>query len=87
MKINSFKCSNCKEYTRHIEITSREMSAIDGDGGVVGNVVVGILGDFLGFRHLTRNVTGYVPYKCCKCGMCAWRSSSGEDEGYIGFSK
>lgn len=87
MRVNSFKCSNCGGFTRHVEISSREMAAIDGETGVMGNVLAGTIGDFFGLRHITRNVSGIVPYKCCNCGRCAWRNSAGEDKQYIGYSK
>ena len=87
MKINSFKCPQCGEFTRHVEITTREVCAISDDGTAME--LLGGVADLVGFRHLTRNLTGDVPYKCCKCGRCAWRTSSGEEPSYsyIGYSK
>ena len=94
MRTNSFKCKNRGEFTKHIEISSRELLAIDGNyakttadkiANKFGLVVAGV-GDFVGFGQLTRSVTGIIPYKCCKCGRCTRRNSKGEDKGEIGFS-
>lgn len=95
MRTNSFKCAKCGEYTRHIEISLREAASIDiGSvtttvdkvGKTIAQVVTGAL-DLFGVGVLNSNIVGIVPYKCCKCGRCAWRDSNGEEKEYMGCSK
>jgi len=80
-KINYYKCSRCGEMTRQIEISQRELSAIEGDPWYLQAVFA--LNDFDGVSLLFRE-TGIVrPYKCTKCGRVSNRSYGGEDKGYL----
>ena len=80
-KINYYKCSRCGEMTRQIEISQRELSAIQGDP--IWLQALFTLNDLDGISFLFRE-TGFVrPYKCTKCGRVSNRSFSGEDKGYL----
>jgi len=96
METNSFKCSDCGEFTRHIELSLREAWDIDldGDTGDTGvekflygyNKVMSRIGDTIGVGKFNKHILGFAPYKCCKCGRCTWRDSKGEERNLIGYS-
>lgn len=97
MRTNSFKCKNCGDYTRHVEISLREVVSMetggttwDTPGEKIGSIILNVeagAADLFGLGSIHRNIVGITPYKCCKCGRCAWRKSDGEEKEYIGYSK
>lgn len=96
MRTNSFKCKNCGEFTRHVEISLREVASMEAGGwswrdpekigSILAQAGAGAV-DLLGLSAISRSIIGIVPYKCCKCGRCAWRSSDGEEKEFIDYSK
>lgn len=95
--MNSFKCPNCGEYTRHIIISLREAAAIDIERNYTQNTYDKICAafvkmecsafDIVGGGSVLKHVVGISPYKCCKCGRCSFRESSGKEKEFIGYSK
>lgn len=96
MRTNSFKCTKCGEYTRHIEISLREAASIRTENDADTNFLKALrvvyrleagAADLFGGRAVARDIIGYTPYKCSRCGRCAWRNSNGEEKDFIGYSK
>lgn len=99
MRTNSFKCTKCGEFTRHIEITYREADAINtaswnsgkhkvySKAEVALGKISGSFFDLIGAPFIGTNIFDRTPYKCCKCGKCTWRNSEGKVIKYIGESR
>lgn len=78
MAVNSFKCPQCGKFTKHIQISFREFSALDNRG--TGHGIFATVCDLTGFtKFIVNDVAGVRYYKCCECGRCTARNLKGEE--------
>lgn len=80
-RINYYECCRCGMITRQIEISQRELSAMQGDPLLVQALFA--INDLDGITSLCRETGVLRPYKCTKCGRVSNRSYSGDDTGYF----
>lgn len=76
MSYKTWQCPYCKKYTRHEEMSTREVSGLEKDSEFA-QFFNGI-NDYVGMTRLIGAVTGRKYWKCCECGYAALRSSSGK---------
>lgn len=76
MSYKTWQCPYCKKYTRHEEMSLREVSGLEKDSEFA-QFVNGI-NDYIGMSKVVSLVSGRKFYKCCECGYAALRSSSGK---------
>lgn len=76
MKINFFECPECRERTKHMEVTFREFLALR-DGG--SQLSAYLLCDATGMTKFWNGVLGRNFWKCCKCGRPTCRNMKGDE--------
>ena len=76
MEYKTYECPYCKKYTRHEEMTYREVSAIEKDSEA--EQMINGINDYIGARKLVGGITGRKYWKCCECGYAALRATSGK---------
>lgn len=76
MGMNAFYCSRCGKHTKQVEISMREIAAINKDGAL--GEIIGGFNDITGLGKLTGTILGRKFYKCCECGKATTRNSAGE---------
>ncbi len=78
MAVNSFKCPQCGKFTKHIQISFREFSALDNRG--IGHGIFATFCDFTGLsKFVVNDVAGLRYYKCCECGRPTSRKLDGTE--------
>lgn len=78
MATNSFKCPRCGRFTRHVQISFREFSALEHRGTAHG--IFAAVCDFTGISKLIVNdVAGLRYFKCCECGEPTARNLDGSE--------
>lgn len=76
METNAFYCSRCDKCTKHIEVSTREFAALNGDNTIVQ--AAGLFSDFTGISRLLKTISGNNCYKCMNCGRITVRDIKGE---------
>lgn len=76
MATNAFYCPKCGKFTKHISISWREYTALQGFDTST-QLLMGAFGDFAGGGTLTKIATGIRPYKCTECGKASSRNLKG----------
>lgn len=76
MTTNAFYCPKCGKFTKHISISWREYTALQGFDTST-QLLMGAFWDFAGGGALTRIATGIKPYKCTECGEASSRNLKG----------
>lgn len=75
---NYYYCSQCKKYTKHIELTAREWDSELGRSKFE-RTMSAIFVDGLGLTKLCGEVLDWGKfYKCCECGEHSLRTLDGE---------
>lgn len=79
MATNAFKCSKCKKYTKHVQISFREFSSLCPGRGT-GHHIFAAISDFTGFtKTIVNGLGGLRYYKCCECGEASARNLDGSE--------
>ena len=79
MATNVFYCPKCGKYTTHIEISMREINALEG-GNFLTQSISTIM-DMTGATRMGGRILGLVYYKCRQCGGASARKANGELDG------
>ena len=82
METNYFNCKYCDKFTRHIELSARESSALLGDNSIADRVMSTIV-DLTGTREVINTFAGKRFWKCCECGAVTRRNASGTDDLHL----
>ena len=85
MKQNAFKCPYCDKYTKQIEVSWGEVSAIEKDSKVQQ---IGLrIGDYIGMTDIAGKLFDKTYYKCCECGLITRRNSAGDYDDYCNWPR
>lgn len=75
--MNAFYCRKCGKYTKQVQLSGREINAVDRTAGVIGDML-SVFNDTIGMTKLISTVFDERWFKCCECGKITTRKSSGE---------
>ncbi len=85
MRTNYYYCKECRETTRHIEISQSEIAALGKQNVFIRGALK--FGHELGIEKLTGSILGLANWKCTKCRLLTQRKDDGTVTYTFGFGK